>query len=68
MRIMTRPLPKWAKEAKKAMIDRDLNVCTLADELGMTRPDVSRVLTGAYLSPNTKAAICSYLGVPNYED
>ena len=68
VRFMTRSLPKWAKEARKAMIDRDMNIVDLSDGLGMSRPHISKVITGALLSPNTKAAICSYLGVTILDD
>lgn len=68
MSTLLRPLPKWAKEARKAMIDRDMTVVDLSKGLGMSRPHVSRVISGALYSPNTKAVICSYLGVTNLDD
>lgn len=58
-----RELPEWAKEAKKAMIDKSLNVSELADKIGLTRPHVSAVLNGRLLSPNAQEAICNFLEV-----
>lgn len=43
---MAKKLSPWCKEAKKKMIDMDLEVNELASSLGLTRPYVSSVLNG----------------------
>lgn len=50
---MAKKLSPWCKEAKKKMIDMDLEVNELASSLGLTRPYVSSVLNGrVYLVPD----------------
>ncbi len=41
-------LPRWCKNAKKAMIDKDMNVSDLAKSIEKSREHVSRVLNGNY--------------------
>ena len=43
---MKRILPKWGKDAKKAMIDKDMSVEELAQLTGRTRVYISAVLNG----------------------
>ena len=43
---MKRILPKWCKDAKKAMIDKDMSVEELAQLTGRTRVYISAVLNG----------------------
>lgn len=60
---MKKSLPGWCKEAKKALIDRDMNINELANELNYSREYVSVVINGKYNSPEMKKQICDYLGV-----
>ena len=61
--MLSRNLPVWCKETKKAMIDKDLGVQQLADAVGMTREYVSALINGRVLSPNAQKTICSFLNV-----
>lgn len=45
---MAKKLSPWCKEAKKKMIDMDLEVNELASSLGLTRPYVLRSLMAGY--------------------
>ncbi|HBF2507410.1 helix-turn-helix domain-containing protein [Clostridioides difficile] len=56
-------LPKWSKEVKKAMIDRDLKLDDLSEELGLSKYHLSAVINDRLKSPNAKEAICKYLEV-----
>lgn len=57
--------PDWAKECRKAMIDKDMDMNDLAKELGCyTREHLSQVLSGRRPpSDECKATICNHLGV-----
>lgn len=60
---MAKKLSPWCKEAKKKMIDMDLEVTELASSLGLTRPYVSSVLNGRVYSPvavKRLVTICKY--------
>ena len=58
-----RTLPKWCKDAKKALIDRDMSVTDLARELDYSREHISAVINDTVRSPNTQAAICTHLEI-----
>ena len=58
-------LSPWCKEAKKKMIDMDLEVNELASSLGLTRPYVSSVLNGRVYSPVAVKKISDYLQIPD---
>lgn len=62
---MAKKLSPWCKEAKKTMIDRDLEVNDLAVELGMSRPYVSSILNGRVYSPVAVKKISDYLHIPD---
>lgn len=62
---MAKKLSPWCKEAKKTMIDRDLEVNDLAAELGMSRPYVSSILNGRVYSPVAVKKISDYLHIPD---
>lgn len=62
---MAKKLSPWCKEAKKTMIDRDLEVNDLAAELGMSRPYVSSILNGRAYSPVAVKKISDYLHIPD---
>lgn len=51
---MAKKLSPWCKEAKKKMIDMDLEVNELASSLGLTRPYVSSVLNGQGIQPSCR--------------
>ena len=51
---MKRILPKWCKDAKKAMIDKDMSVDDLAKETGRTRVYISAVLNGRQTARNQR--------------
>lgn len=59
-------LPLWAKNAKKALIDKDMNVTELASALNLSRSYVSHVINGKFISPGVQEAICEFLGVEAY--
>lgn len=64
---MKRTLPKWNKELKKALIDRDMTVTELAAELGISRVYASNIVNGvirADAAPGIAARIGEYLEVP----
>ena len=53
----------FAREVKKALIDRGSNITQLAQQLGFCRTHVSSVVNGRRPSRVAKAAICEYLGI-----
>ena len=64
---MKRTLPKWNKEIKKALIDRDMSVTELASELGISRVYCSQIINNiiqADAAPGVAARIGDYLEVP----
>ena len=61
---MVATMPLWAKEAKKALIDKDMSITDLADALGMNRVYLSSVINGRVLSSQAKEKILSYLDLP----
>lgn len=54
---MKRVLPPWCKEAKKALVDRDMNVSELSEEIGLSRVYVSGVVNGRVYAPEIAARI-----------
>ena len=59
-----RELPQWSKEAKKAMIDRNISgPKELAEQLGFSRTHLTAVLNGSVISDAARERICDYLGV-----
>jgi len=57
-------VPKWGKEVKKKLIDRDLTVAQLATELGCSRIYLSNVIHGHQYSSDTVTKVSELLGVP----
>lgn len=59
---MKRELPTWCKEAKKALIDKNMSVGELAKQCNMTKEYTSAVINGrAYSEPAMKkigAVLC----------
>lgn len=65
---MCKKLPPWCKKAKIAMIIEDLNVATLATELGYARNHVSSVLNGRTVSPPAIKRISDFLNISDSDD
>lgn len=60
---MKRILPKWCKDAKKAMIDKDMSVDDLAKETGRTRVYISAVLNGRQTAQPVMQEISDILNI-----
>ena len=60
---MKRILPAWCKNAKIAMIEKDLNVKELAEELKMSREYLSAIINGRQYTPSAVKAISDYLNI-----
>lgn len=54
---MKRVLPPWCKEAKKSLVDKDMNVSELSEEIGLSRVYVSGVVNGRVFAPEIAARI-----------
>lgn len=53
--------PAWGKEVKKALIDKDINITTLAKKIGYSRGNVSGVINGRVACPVVFDKINKYL-------
>lgn len=60
---MEKKLSKWCKNAKIAMIKRDLKTAELASALEMNRSYVSSILNGRVYSAPAVKKISDYLGI-----
>lgn len=60
---MKRILPKWCKDAKKAMIDKDMSVEELAQLTGRTRVYISAVLNGRQVAQPVMQEISDVLNI-----
>lgn len=56
-------LPAWCKEAKIAMIKKDLSISDLVEKTGKTRSWISGVINGRNYSPDTVKEISDILGI-----
>lgn len=63
MGSVVKPLPRWCKDAQKAMIDRDMTVIELAEKVGCTRQYVSAVLNARAQSELIVTKITRELGI-----
>lgn len=54
-------VPEWAKEVRKNMIDLNMTVKELAQNIGRPRVNVSKVLTGAWMSKPLQNEILSFI-------
>lgn len=61
---MAAPIPKWGKEVKKRLIDRDLTVADLAGQIGASRIFVSNVIHGNQYSADMITKISRELDIP----
>lgn len=60
---MARKLPKWCKEVKKTLIDKDMTVESLAEKIGKTRIYTSAVVNGRIYSETAVKEISDVLGI-----
>lgn len=60
---MKRILPPWSKEAKIALIKKDMSVTELADEIGISRCYVSRVVNGSAFAPEIAERVSKALDI-----
>ncbi|MDD2960020.1 MAG: helix-turn-helix domain-containing protein [Lachnospiraceae bacterium] len=67
---MKRKLPTWCKEARKALIDRDMTVTDLSKEIGVERSYTSQIVSGRILAPKLAARISAELDlkVPYFDN
>ncbi len=57
-------LSDWAKDCRKAMIDRNnMSVTELAEALGISRTVISAVINCSRQSDDVRQRICDYLNV-----
>lgn len=64
---MAKSLSPWCKDAKKAMIDKDLSVQDLAKGVGFTREYVSAIVNGRQYSTDAINKISQYLEINTHE-
>ena len=57
------PLTPWAKEVKKTLIDRDMEINDLVRGTGLNRTYISGVLNSHYYLPEVAAKITDFLGI-----
>ena len=62
---MAKNLPDWCKNAKIAMIERDLTVADVAKGTDMARPYVSSIVNGRVFSEKAVKRISDYLDIPD---
>ncbi len=60
---MAKKLSPWCKNAKIALIQKDLSINDVARALGMNRSYVSTILNGRVYSPPAVKRISDYLGI-----
>jgi len=59
----SRPLPRWCKDVKIQMIEKDMKVNDLADAAGLSRVYVSEIICGRRIAPEAAGKISEILGV-----
>lgn len=62
---MNRNMPTWCKNAKKAMIDKDISTRELADRVELTREYVTSLVNGKRYSDSAISRISSELNISN---
>lgn len=60
---MSEKLPLWCKEAKKALVDKDLTMGQLADLSGISREYTSKIMNGRVYSPEAVRKISEVLEI-----
>lgn len=63
MQENSRPLPRWCKDVKIQMIERDMKVNDLADAVELSRVYVSEIICGRRFAPEAAGKISEILGV-----
>lgn len=58
-----RVLSPWCKEAKKAMVDRDMNFADLGNAVGITKEWASAIVNGRAYSETSAEAIGKALNI-----
>ena len=58
-----RTLPRWCKDVKHQLIERDMDVNDLAEVIGIYRVYVSEIINGRRYAPEMAKKIASFLEV-----
>ena len=58
-----RTLPRWCKDVKHKLIERDMDVNDLAEAIGISRVYVSEIINGRRYAPEMAKKIASFLEV-----
>lgn len=58
-----RTLPRWCKDVKHQLIERDMDVNDLAEAIGISRVYVSEIINGRRFAPDMAKKIASFLEV-----
>lgn len=58
-----RPLPRWCKDVKHELIERDMKVNDLAEAVGISRVYLSEIICGRRIAPEVAERISEFLGV-----
>lgn len=58
-----RTLPRWCKDVKHQLIERDMDVNDLAEAIGISRVYVSEIINGRRYAPDMAKKIASFLEV-----
>ena len=58
-----RTLPRWCKDVKHQLIERDMDVNDLAEAIGISRVYVSEIINGRRCAPEMAKKIASFLEV-----
>ena len=64
---MKKKIPRWCKEAKTAMIWKELSYADIAAETGYTRQHVSAILNGRVVSFPAIKRISALLGISDHD-
>lgn len=62
---MGRILSEWCKNAKKALINKDMSIGDLAKAIGRSREYTSAVVNGRIISEPAKKEISDFLNIPD---
>lgn len=57
------PLPRWCKDAKKEMIEKDMEAIDLAEQIGVTRQSITAVINGRAKSDLITTKISKILNI-----
>lgn len=62
---MGKVLPRWCKQVKNELTNRDMTVAMLAESIGKSREFTSAVINGRYYSEPSVREISDVLNIPN---